>query len=801
MSDFKFSPDLFLEVVELEKFKDFLDTEGFRKNILQNTVKFGLIKTIRDKSFSNGRIERDLNTSIGQKTVKMRALQAIDNQGLFLSSPEINSIAIPSDGKWYWIKVNHRYSTIEQGTVSLSINGDLTGSGTKFTKTLRGNPNFPSRIRFDNSKYNTLEYDVLEVIDDEHATILHPALNGTGIATFEIEKNLKFSVVGTFTPDKFSDEEDKYPFQYDSINLEVIAEEILNTRPDYIEEQEFYLARVKIQDEDVVIQDKRIEFWETKGSNLSFEVELKENPLIGIEAIKWQNILSPADFNSVYIAWGMRSQNWAIDSSKNIITFFGSATGGKFKTVDDFTDGDFDGWRVYSANGNFSRVISSLKQGQAINLVLDVLDVDNFSSDGGLTFNNQGEFADWVLVVPDCEEIEIQFTPNKLLENNNTGISYCFPINEFIGRCDVQVYKNPTVLFNVKYRYKTEKSYTQFKTLPEDRVGYYLEQSFDTNGNLRIEEDRRFYPYSPKQNEGYIQLTISPNAYSILIDLIYKGDIIGVHTIETFEKIQIYELQVGRDKRYQYIVNNITLTDDLYISLSSKNAQEGNEFRIHFNCNSIYLNEKKIYIIRDYTGGSPVVMKEITQSDIYMMYNTPGGIVFDCVFSDRGTWEVVYQNYSMLPPGEIIMIDGVIPNLFNANGWGKVEGLIGYAICNGANDTPDLRDRFVVGAGGGYNVGDKGGENAVSLTSSQIPPHWHWMFSIRPDGNNGWEGDVGPDDYVKRKTRNGTNSNNYDLSKYSGAPTVGRTSTGGGGNEAHENRPPYYALIYAKRMF
>ena len=33
----------------------------------------------------------------------------------------------------------------------------------------------------------------------------------------------------------------------------------------------------------------------------------------------------------------------------------------------------------------------------------------------------------------------------------------------------------------------------------------------------------------------------------------------------------------------------------------------------------------------------------------------------------------------------------------------------GYVICDGANGTPDLRDRFVVGAGSTYAVDDTGG--------------------------------------------------------------------------------------------
>lgn len=45
----------------------------------------------------------------------------------------------------------------------------------------------------------------------------------------------------------------------------------------------------------------------------------------------------------------------------------------------------------------------------------------------------------------------------------------------------------------------------------------------------------------------------------------------------------------------------------------------------------------------------------------------------------------------------------------------------GWALCNGANGTPDLRDRFVVGAGSTYAVGAIGGQNAIT----SVPAHTH----------------------------------------------------------------------------
>lgn len=793
MSYLKFAPELFLEVVELNRSASFLDQDGFRKFMLNDAVNFGLIKTKKDNLFSNGRVERDLDTTLGQKTIKIRALEAISKSGLFLVSEEVNNIPTPADGRWYWVKVKHKYSSKEKGIVSLSVNGDMIGVGTKFTETLRGAPNFQSRISFLNSQHNTLEYDVLEVIDDEHATVMHPAVTGTGVATFEIEDDLQYSVVGTFTPGIAINPALKFPFQYDSIQYELIPEEENNIRPTFIEGEEFYIARIKVIDQDIVIQDKRTEFFDLKGSQLHKDIETKENPLVGVEFIKWQNKLSPSTENEVFIAWGMRTQNWNVDSSKNIVTFHGSALGGKYKSISQFNDGDFNGWRLYNGNGTHSIITSSVKQGQSINLTLDTLDVDNFSDNGGLTFRNQGDTADWIIAVPNAEEIEFFCHAGAESVNDNTDRTFVFAISDLIGRCDLEVYQNPTAMFHISYRYKTGKTYSATYTLPEDEIGYFDETSFTSDGNLLSDPDRVRYPYVPHPINGYIKLIIDPTSYSILIDQIYKGDRIGVNTVVNLGDSQTFELQVRRDKRYQHIVNDLTLTDDLFIALSDVDAKEGNEFRVHFDCKTVNLNGKKIQIIHSYSGGSPVTIKTLEQGDFYQMFNQDGGIIFTCVFSDLNKWTVVSQNYDLGTPYEVKMIDGDISQMFTSGGLGKVKGLFGYAVCNGNNGTPNLADRFVLGTGtqGGVTRTwkDTGGANTAVVTGVNLPKHSHKIGGRKADRNTSGGGYE-----VNQVHLGGYDPNNSGQSETSWE--------GGNDNPTPLNlKNPYYAMIFAKKLY
>ena len=59
--------------------------------------------------------------------------------------------------------------------------------------------------------------------------------------------------------------------------------------------------------------------------------------------------------------------------------------------------------------------------------------------------------------------------------------------------------------------------------------------------------------------------------------------------------------------------------------------------------------------------------------------------------------------------------------------WSGSTGSIpsGFVICDGTNSTPDLRDRFIVGAGSTYAVDATGGANTVALSEAELAAHTH----------------------------------------------------------------------------
>ena len=156
----------------------------------------------------------------------------------------------------------------------------------------------------------------------------------------------------------------------------------------------------------------------------------------------------------------------------------------------------------------------------------------------------------------------------------------------------------------------------------------------------------------------------------------------------------------------------------------------------------------------------------------------------DVVGNVRVTGLITSGSTNIIPYGIIVMWYGSVVTI--PSGW---------YLCNGANGTPDLRDRFVTGAGYSYSPGNTGGVNEVTLTAGQMPYHNHsasdsghshvYETYARNTGNNADNGGA-----ISAKD----NPLQRDYNTYTGYANI---SIGyAGGNQAHENRPPYYALCY-----
>jgi microcystin-dependent protein len=117
----------------------------------------------------------------------------------------------------------------------------------------------------------------------------------------------------------------------------------------------------------------------------------------------------------------------------------------------------------------------------------------------------------------------------------------------------------------------------------------------------------------------------------------------------------------------------------------------------------------------------------------------------------------------------------------------------GWLLCDGSSSTPDLRNRFVVGAGSTYAVGATGGStdaivvshNHTATTSISDPGHIHnvTILATTQGGSGGYSGNFS--NPVNVQTLSATTG----ISASTSISTAGSSGT-------NANLPPYYALCY-----
>lgn len=127
---------------------------------------------------------------------------------------------------------------------------------------------------------------------------------------------------------------------------------------------------------------------------------------------------------------------------------------------------------------------------------------------------------------------------------------------------------------------------------------------------------------------------------------------------------------------------------------------------------------------------------------------------------------------------------------------GAVEDIpAGWALCDGQDGRPDLRGRFVLGAGGTYNPGAAGGSEEVTLTVDQLAKHSHGQYvpaSATGSASTGYTNLVNP-----ASTSNPVSGRPYKDGLFGPSTSADQVNTKmQGNNEPHENMPPYYALCY-----
>lgn len=376
MSKLNISQNLFLEVNELRKLVQFLTDDGYKPFLKHLTKSFGIAQNKNNTYFKVSRKNESQNIVI------VNAGIAFDHNLNRIYLENDKELSIPDTGVNQWIVISYASTNNEEGTVNVSAQGALNGVGTKFTSVLRGQPNFPTKIRF-NSNVNTGEYEVVDITSDTMATI---------VGSFIAEQNLKYQVIGTFTPGFQPNDKDKTIYEYDSCNINIVESEY---RP-VLEEGKYVIAKISYVNGAISVSDERIR----NLFNYEFDIDddintntLQSNPLVALR----QTTIRGERMLDIQFEWGYTVNKFELVTSANTNTFNIITGNSKYISSNKIPDNIFKGWLLLNRKNMVSVVIDDNKNNAIYINKLNPLMIT-------------GEGDDEFVIVPNVKDIEVEVT-------------------------------------------------------------------------------------------------------------------------------------------------------------------------------------------------------------------------------------------------------------------------------------------------------------------------------------------------------------------------------------------------------
>ncbi len=267
-------------------------------------------------------------------------------------------------------------------------------------------------------------------------------------------------------------------------------------------------------------------------------------------------------------------------------------------------------------------------------------------------------------------------------------------------------------------------------------------------------------------DESTIEVAPTADVVKEAIKQVYNADVEAIRNLsEVATKLQAGGLTIP---------GNLTVTGS--VTVGSKNGVDG----------SISLINKQ--------GGPGMLLAS-------NIYDQGGSIYLYAPANPEGQYNyknhIHYNSSTLVIPGMILAWTGATP----PDGW---------ALCDGANGTPDLRGRFVLGLGKvdntdnnytgfgaksyersyGFNINETGGENKHTLDTNEMPAHSHQhndsYFS------ESWGNDTS---YGTELAGSGKSDNDNRLYTIND-----RVTSNTGGSQPHNNMPPYYVLAYIMKL-
>jgi microcystin-dependent protein len=148
--------------------------------------------------------------------------------------------------------------------------------------------------------------------------------------------------------------------------------------------------------------------------------------------------------------------------------------------------------------------------------------------------------------------------------------------------------------------------------------------------------------------------------------------------------------------------------------------------------------------------------------------------IMSFVFAPKG-WALC--NGQLLPINQNQALFSLLGTTFGG------DGRVNFAL-------PDLRGRTPIHVGSGHTLGERGGEQAHTLSISELPTHTHVLNASSTAGdapvpNNGTQGDI-----LASSTNNVYNTPTQIVALNAG------TVTNTGGSQAHLNMQPFLTLNF-----
>lgn len=237
MSKLKVTTNLFLEVAEINRLVQFLKKDGYELAIKSLVKSFGIVTNAANSNY------KVVAKAGADNVVTINSGLAFDSQMRAIRMETPLDLTVANTGSTRWIVLQYGSTNFEAGTVSVTADGTLQGTGTSFLSVLRGQPNFPTKVRL-NSLLNTEYYEVVEVTNDTSAV-----LSGSFVA----ESNVQYAVMGAFTPGFQPAEDNKLIYEMDAYSIQII--DSADVPP--LTDDQFILASVEFSGSGMVITDRR----------------------------------------------------------------------------------------------------------------------------------------------------------------------------------------------------------------------------------------------------------------------------------------------------------------------------------------------------------------------------------------------------------------------------------------------------------------------------------------------------------------------------------------------------------------